>query len=50
MPRIERTDGSIVVPQRGQRVRLLGVVYVIESVKPIQVGGGYAGFTLGVRA
>lgn len=50
MPRLTRADGSIVVPQRGQRVSLLGVTYVVESVKPIQVGGGYAGFTLGVRA
>ena len=50
MPRLTRTDGSIVVPQRGQRVSLLGITYVVESVKPIQVGGGYAGFTLGVRA
>lgn len=49
MPRVERTDGTVVVPLRGQRVRILGVVYVIESVLPIQVGGGYAGFVLGVR-
>lgn len=49
MPAMRRADDSIVVPQAGQTVTYLGVVYTIVAVKPIQVGGTYAGFRMEVR-
>lgn len=44
MPRVLRSDGSIVEPKRGDRLTVGGVTYQVVRVHPVQIGDGIAGY------
>lgn len=46
MVRTLRSDGSLVEPQRGDRVEVSGRTYQVLAVAPIGFGDGTAGFTM----
>ena len=44
MPRVLRSDGSLVEPKRGDRLTVGAIVYSIQTVNPIAIGDGIAGY------